>query len=109
MMSHKSHVPGLHLCDDDRSSVDQNDVGFKATGVPVSLDRDQASLGEVAASSALPPRPYLELCGYTATGVGKALSEFSEGFEMPATPANVFRCTRHGPSSRIAFLWLGVG
>jgi|688.fasta_scaffold19360_2 hypothetical protein len=60
MMSDKSHVPGFHLGDDDRFSVDQNNVSLKATCVPVSLDWDQSSLGQVATSSALPPRAYFE-------------------------------------------------
>lgn len=53
-------MPGFHLGDDDRFSVDQNNVSLKATCVPVSLDWDQASLGQVATSSALPPRAYFE-------------------------------------------------
>lgn len=53
-------MPGFHLGDDDRFSVDQNNVSLKATCVPVSLDWDQSSLGQVATSSALPPRAYFE-------------------------------------------------
>lgn len=97
-------VAGLNLNDDDGADVDSDDVRLKPQAAPVSLHYHKAMPGDVVRSCPLPPCSGGKKSGYSAISGVTMRSELFDGLLMPATPANVFRCTRHGPSSTIALL-----
>lgn len=58
---HESSVARLHLCDNDRVTLNRDDVGFESARVPVALDGQRAVSGEVAGGSSFAPRASFKL------------------------------------------------
>ena len=87
----KGPVPSFYLSHDESAAVNRDDVGLKPAAVPVSLDVYKAASREVRGGDSLAPGACLKARRYTATRGGDARSEFSEGPEMPTTPAKVLR------------------
>ncbi|MEN9845770.1 MAG: hypothetical protein RIS36_917 [Pseudomonadota bacterium] len=102
----ESSVPRFYLNHYDGVTGDSDDVGLKAFSPPITDEHDRSVFIKEAAGNAFAPST-ARVISYEPTASRSPPSRNPCCGTM--TPANVLRCTRHGPNSIIAFLWAGVG
>ena len=96
----------FYLDDDDSVAIAGDYIALKVTVPPVGCENNESLVFKKTDRLSFSPSSRREVAYEPTANCSPPPLDVCDG---TITPANVLRCTRHGPSSRIAFLWAGVG